>query len=112
MPREEKTPLRKKPASEIEAARNHIPRLEKLTQSIVPDNASGRLSRMEALNSISVNAAALDNALIKLPKLENTLAKIDHPDFGRCTKCKAKIPFARLMFMPKSNLCIQCTRRR
>jgi len=108
---EEKAQLRKKLIGEIEATRNDILRLEELTQPIAPDNAIGRLSRMEALNSRSVNAAALDDALIKLPKLENTLAKIDHPDFGRCTKCKAEIPFARLMFMPESNLCIQCTRR-
>lgn len=105
----EKQKLRTKLEKEIDETRAAIERLEELTQPIAPDNAIGRLSRMEALNSKSVHEAALDDAIQKLPKLENALAKIDHPEFGRCKKCKAEIPFARLMYMPESNLCINCT---
>ena len=108
---QEREQLRKKLVSEIDATINDIERLEELTRPVAPDNAIGRLSRMEALNSKSINEAALDDALIKLPKLENTLAKIDQPTFGKCNKCGADIPFQRLIYMPESSLCIRCTRR-
>ncbi len=108
---ENKEQLRQKLIAEVAATKNDIKRLEELTQPVAPDNAIGRLSRMEALNSKSVNEAALESALAKLPRLENTLAKIDHPEFGLCKKCKSPIPFERLMFMPESNLCMNCVRR-
>ena len=109
---EEKDQITQKLLQEIEATKKDIERLEELTRPIAPDNAIGRLSRMEALNSKSLNEAALEDALIKLPKLENTLARIDQSDFGKCKKCAAEIPFKRLLFMPESSLCVACTRHR
>lgn len=109
---EEKKQITQKLLQEIDATKKDIERLEELTRPIAPDNAIGRLSRMEALNSKSLNEAALEDALIKLPKLENTLAKIDQPDFGNCKKCGAEIPFKRLLFMPESSLCVACTLHR
>ena len=111
MTSEEKEQLRQKLTGEIEKTQELITRLEEQTQPIAPDNAIGRLSRMEALNSKSVNEAALSDARIKLPKLESTLAKIDRPEFGLCKRCKEPIPFGRLMFVPESNLCVKCARR-
>ncbi|MBW1833433.1 MAG: TraR/DksA C4-type zinc finger protein [Deltaproteobacteria bacterium] len=33
---------------------------------------------------------------------------IDDPDFGLCCECEEPIPFARLMIMPESDLCVKC----
>ena len=108
---EEKEQLRQKLIKEIEKTKELIVNLEEQTQPISPDNAIGRLSRMEALNSKSVNEAALNDARVRLPGLESALAKIDNPDFGRCKKCKEPIPFGRLMYVPESSFCIKCARR-
>lgn len=82
-----------------------------LTQPIAPDAAIGRLTRMEAINSKSINEAALNKSQRKLSKLERTLRDIDDPDFGLCRECEEPVPFARLMAMPESDLCVACAEK-
>jgi DnaK suppressor protein len=40
--------------------------------------------------------------------MERALTMIDDPDFGLCCECEEPIPFARLMIMPESDLCVKC----
>ena len=107
----ERETLRQKLIAEIDATRHDIESLEEKTQPIAPDDAIGRITRMEAINSKSVHEAALTAALGKLPKLEQALAKVDQPKFGKCVRCGDEIPLARLMFMPESDRCMKCVRR-
>jgi DnaK suppressor protein len=79
-----------------------------LTQPIAPDDSIGRLTRMEAINSKSINEDALRKARSKLSRLERALRNIGDPDFGLCRDCEEPIPFARLMAMPESSLCVAC----
>ena len=90
------------------AAKEAIAAYKLLTIPISPDNAIGRLSRMEAISSKSINEAALKKAKDTLSKLERALANIDNPDFGLCTECEEPIPSARLMILPETDLCVQC----
>jgi len=85
---------------------------ERLTIPIAPDNAIGRLTRMEAIASKSINETALKNARETLSRLERALAKIDRPDFGLCMECGEPIPSARLMILPETGLCVQCAENR
>ncbi len=101
MTSEEKEQLRKKLTREVEKTKRSLVVFKKKTQPISPDNAIGRLSRMEALNGKAIDEAGLSDALVKLPKLESSLAKIDTDEFGNCKKCKEPIPFGRLMFVPE-----------
>lgn len=79
-----------------------------LVKPVAPDNAIGRLSRMEAISSKSINEAALAKARDELASLERTLTKLDDPDFGLCRECEEPIPPARLMILPETDLCVQC----
>lgn len=106
----EKELLKAEIIDNIESVQLEIEDLEELTKPVAPDNAIGRLSRMEALNSKSVNDTALISAKNRLSKLEYALATIDGPDFGKCAECKIDIPYKRLMFMPESDRCVQCAR--
>jgi DnaK suppressor protein len=92
----------------IESVKLDIQSYKKLTQPIAPDNAIGRLTRMDAINSKSINESALSNAKHKLLKMERALTVIDDPGFGVCRECEEQIPFERLMIMPESDLCVQC----
>ncbi len=92
----------------IESLKKDIKSYQLLTQPISPDNAIGRITRMEAINSKSINEAALSKAKQNLSKLERALPLIDDPDFGLCGECEEPIPFARLMIMPESYLCVKC----
>jgi len=92
----------------ISRLKDDIQSFQALSGPVAPDNAIGRLTRMEAINSKSINEAALEKAEQTLLKMERALAMIDAPDFGLCRECEEPIPFARLMIVPESDLCVQC----
>ena len=79
-----------------------------LTKPIAPENAIGRVSRMDAINNKSVNEASLRQAKLKLHSLNRALDSIDNPDFGICRKCKNPIPVGRILIRPESVLCVNC----
>ena len=81
---------------------------KELTKPISPENAIGRVSRMDAINNKSVNEAALRQAEMKLRKMQQSLEKIDQPHFGTCTGCGEQIPLGRIMLMPESTKCVRC----
>jgi DnaK suppressor protein len=92
----------------ITALRADIAAFKTLAQPVAPDAAIGRLTRMEAINSKSINAAALAKAQATLTRLERALPRLAHPDFGLCRECEEPIPFARLMIVPETELCVTC----
>ena len=92
----------------ISSVKDDIQSFQELSRPVSPDNAIGRLTRMEAINSKSINEAALKKAEQTLLRMESALAMIDAPDFGLCKDCEEPIPFARLMIVPESDLCVQC----
>ena len=92
----------------IEDLKDNIKSYQTLIQPIAPDNAIGRLTRMEAINSKSINEAALNKARQTLSRMERALKMIHNPDFGLCRECEEPIPFKRLMIVPESDLCVEC----
>ncbi len=93
---------------QISEVKEDIVAFEVLSRPVAPDNAIGRLTRMEAINSKSINEAALRKAQDRLIKLQRALGKIEDPDFGLCRECEEPIPSARLMILPETELCVQC----
>ncbi len=100
--------FKEKIVAEIEVLQVKIVELKEVTKPIPPENAIGRISRMDAINNKSVNEAALRTAENKLTKLEMALEKIDDPTFGNCIRCGQEIPEGRLMIMPESIKCVRC----
>ena len=82
--------------------------LKEKTRPVAPDNAIGRISRMDAISNKSVNDASLRNAQDRLLKLRYALNAIDKPGFGICAECDKEIPLGRIMIMPESILCVRC----
>ena len=108
MKKEQRAQIEKKISREIEETRKDIDSLSELVKPIAPDNAIGRLSRMEAIGAKSINDASLARAKIKLEQLKSVLAELDDPDFGLCIECDEQIPIGRIMLMPESRLCVSC----
>lgn len=108
MNKNEKTGLKESIRKRIADLKDDIASYEQLTKPISPDSAIGRLTRMEAINSKSINEAALIKSKDTLTRLERALTKIDNDDFGLCRECDEPIPPARLMILPESELCVQC----
>ena len=92
----------------IKETKKDISILKELTKPITPENAIGRVSRMDAINNKSVNEAALRSAIKKLTLLESAFQKINHKDFGLCVRCKNEIPIQRILLIPQSNRCVHC----
>ncbi len=108
MDQSQRAQLRQQIEKEIETIKADIHTYRELAKPVAPDAAIGRLTRMEAINSKSINEAALNKAKNRLTKLESTLQTIDDPDFGICRECEEPIPFARLLIMPDSHMCVNC----
>ena len=45
------------------------------------------MTRMDAINTKSINEANLRNAKLKLTKLERAIRQVNDPDFGYCVVC-------------------------
>jgi len=109
---EERRELKRKIVKEIEVQQKLIPSLVESSKPVPPDNAIGRLTRMEAISSRGASEASLNAARAKLGQLETALGKIDQPDFGMCRRCDRLIPHGRIMLVPESVLCVQCAEKK
>lgn len=112
MDTEKREKLKQHIKEKIEGLKEDIASYKLLTRPVAPDNAIGRLTRMEAINSKSINDAALSRAKQTLSRMEQALTIIDDPQFGVCRDCEEPIPFARLMIMPETDFCVQCAAER
>jgi len=96
--------------SEIVKTKEQVVRYTDLAQPISPDNAIGRVSRMDAINNKSIVEAALRKCKERLNGLKSSLDKLDSSDFGICIKCKNNIPIERILLAPQSSFCVNCAR--
>ncbi len=100
--------IKKMIEEEISSVEREIPIIKEQTRPVAPDNAIGRLTRIEAINSKSINEAALRSMQARLSGLKRALANIDDPDFGLCTECGEEIPVKRIKLVPESTRCVTC----
>lgn len=108
---EERQELKQNIEEAIEAQKILIASLAETSKPVAPDNAIGRLSRMEALNDRAVSEASLNAARHKLSRLETALGKVDQPDFGLCVSCDNPIPSGRILLMPETTRCVPCSEK-
>ena len=107
---QKRTQIQARIKQEILETQEAVLKYTELSKPIAPENAIGRVSRMDAINNRSVNEAALKKAQTKLNNLRVALSKIDDTDFGVCLKCKKEIPFGRILLMPHTTTCVNCAR--
>lgn len=86
-----------------------ILKYRELSKPISPENAIGRVSRMDAINNKSINESALRQAEKKYSDLKRVLDQAGSKDFGICLRCKKPIPVGRLMIRPESLYCVPCS---
>jgi DnaK suppressor protein len=100
--------IKQKILDEITATETLIEAYKEMTKPISPDDAIGRVSRMDAINNKSVNEASLRQAEGKLRNLQRVFSHLGSKDFGICLKCKKEIPLGRILIRPQSLLCVNC----
>ena len=93
---------------EIKKTQEKIVDFTDMAKPVAPDDAIGRLSRMDAINNKSVAEAALHKAKEKLKKLKYVKTQIGKEGFGLCKQCNQQIPVGRIIIRPESLYCVQC----
>ncbi|HCY84467.1 MAG TPA: conjugal transfer protein TraR [Desulfobacteraceae bacterium] len=107
----QKEEIRQAIIEKIKGLQKNIEAFGDLSKPVAPDNAIGRLTRMEAINSRSINEASLAKSKQTLSALNKALDAIDTEDFGHCLHCEEPIPHKRLMIMPEASLCVGCAEK-
>jgi DnaK suppressor protein len=96
--------------TEIKKTKRQIEEYKDLSQPIAPDDAYGRVSRMDAINNKSITDAALRQAEYKLQQLKQVCHQVDSKEFGYYRRCKNPIPIGRILIKPDSPFCVHCAR--
>tara|TARA_B100001939_G_scaffold208970_1_gene179698 strand:+ start:1977 stop:2309 length:333 start_codon:yes stop_codon:yes gene_type:complete len=110
MNKEDKQDIKKRILEELKKTEELILDYKESTKPISPENAIGRVSRMDAINNKSVVEAALRKAEEKFNKLKLVLDKVNDADFGLCMRCGNPIPIGRILLMPQSRNCVRCAK--
>jgi len=79
--------------------------------SISPDNAIGRLTRMEAIQAQSISEAGKGRQKKRLALVERALKAVEDGSYGLCALCGEKIQTGRLKIRPESRVCMRCAPR-
>jgi DnaK suppressor protein len=86
--------------------------LKSVTKPVEPDVSIGRLTRMEAIQTKSINDAALLKVRSKIKSIQRALKRINSdPDFGYCEECGEEIDIKRLKIMPETKFCVKCMKK-
>lgn len=102
--------IKQKIQAELDRTEAALADYREQSRPVAPDEAIGRISRMDAINNKSVTEAAMRQAESKLQQLQYALRKVDSPDFGICLQCNQPIPLGRLLIKPESAYCVHCAR--
>ena len=95
--------IRERFEAAIAKTQKRIGQYEGMSGPIAPDNAIGRVSRMDAINNKGVTDVALRKAKEQLKGLQRNLEKLDSSEFGVCIQCKKTIPIERILLAPESS---------
>lgn len=75
---------------------------------VAPDNAIGRLSRVDAMQQQQVALETRRQREHLLARLERALKLIADGEYGTCPKCEEDIGEKRLDALPDAIFCISC----
>ena len=75
---------------------------------VSPDNAIGRLSRVDAMQQQEMRLALVRQSKNELARLENALNLIQAGKYGVCNGCGSDIPDKRLEAVPDAQMCVPC----
>ena len=105
---EQRKELRQIFLEEIEKLERSVADLQDRSRPVAPDNAIGRISRMDSIVQQSTAEHLQHGARERLEQLRDRLSEIDSPSFGICARCGQSIPLERLKAVPNAAICVAC----
>lgn len=108
MTREEQFQYRPIIAERIRALEEEIAQTAQSTEVVAPDNAIGRLSRLDAMQAQQMALAGKRRLEEERARLTDALARIELGTYGRCLRCGKDIASERLEYLPDAVVCVPC----
>lgn len=93
---------------EVEALRHRLAQPNDTTVPVAPDNAIGRLTRVDAMQSQQMALELRRRQIAQLARLERALKLIEEGGYGSCSRCDEDIAPKRLEAYPDAHLCVKC----
>lgn len=94
----------------IEKVRGQLDDTDGISAPVKPDNAIGRLSRLDAMQQQQMQLAIRRQRQEYLERLKSALRLVDKGRFGICRICGDDIPDDRLEIIPDTEMCTPCLR--
>jgi len=92
-------------AQEIDA---QIARSLDTTPAVAPDDAIGRLTRVDAVQAGFISDEVRRQISAERARIERALRQVDEGTYGICRACDADLSEARLTARPDATLCVPC----
>ena len=100
--------MRERLQSRAAELRDTIARIDGTTAPVSPNNAIGRLTRLDAMQATSMRRAAARDHDLELHHVVRALESMANGMYGTCRRCKEEIAEARLRAKPEAFLCVAC----
>jgi DnaK suppressor protein len=100
--------MRERLQSRAAELRDTIARIEGTTGPVSPNNAIGRLTRLDAMQATSMRRAAARDHDLELHHVGRALEAMAAGEYGVCRRCKEDMAEARLRAKPEAFLCVAC----
>lgn len=81
------------------------------TAAVAPDDAIGRLTRMDAMQQQRMAIEERRRREVRLQQIAGALAAVESGDYGQCRRCEEPIGYKRLKAKPESPFCMPCAGR-
>lgn len=99
--------------AELEAQLARLERSMAITSEAVrpvelDQQAVGRLSRMDSMQSQSMSQSLQERERIRYAEVRGAIARVDDGTYGRCLECGTEIAAGRLMILPEVERCGSC----
>lgn len=85
-----------------------VARSDDQTSAVAPDNAIGRLSRVDAVQAGYISDEVRRQITADRMRIQRALRMIAENNYGLCVRCQGEISVARLDAQPDATLCIDC----
>lgn len=92
----------------IKQLQSEIEKATEDTAAVSPDNAIGRISRMDSILSQEVAKAAVSRKQQRIMELHGARMRLEEGRYGWCSKCLGDIELERLEAAPEAVLCLAC----
>jgi len=79
------------------------------TKVVAPDDALGRLTRLDAMQQQGMAIEERRRREVRLKQIAAALDAIETEDYGFCRRCNEPIGYRRLKAKPESPFCVPCT---